>query len=208
MPPSFDLRERAAANSRDRPRQLQYTPASMRPLTALLYVVTGLVCEFVFAVMVQTMLGWTTPQYSLAGLLRTPAIVLGPSLLILAGVATLVRTNRRLALYIEASVILLIGIAAWSIPKIGWQDAVWLFLYPAAAALLGAIVLLLIFGRAWVGALVGAILSAPFFVYTAISLAHAHLRGTIRYTIEDVSVAVPLVLILLSVICSLRERVP
>ncbi len=180
----------------------------MRPLSALLYIVTGLACDFVFAVMVAAMLGTTWPVYSLAGFVRTPAIVLGPSMLILGGVATLIRTNRRAALYIETSLVLLIGVAFWSVPKIGWQDAVWLFLYPAAAALLGAVVLLLIVRKAWVGALIGAILSAPFFAYTAATLARSHIRGAIHYTIEDVSVAVPLILILLSLIFSLRERTP
>jgi len=179
----------------------------MRLPAGLLYVLTGLVCDFVFAVMVGTMLGWATPQYSLAGLLRTPAICLGPSMLVLAGVATAVRGNSRLAIYIEASVILLIGLCIWSIPKIGWQDSVWLFLYPEAASLLGAIIVLLILRSAWIGAVVGALLSSPFFAYTAVSLAHAHIRGTIRYTIEDASVAVPLALIVTSIISALRFRV-
>ena len=180
----------------------------MRQLTALLYVVTGLACDCVFAVMVGTMLGMTTPVYTVTGFLRAPALGLGPAMLVLAGVATLVRTNRRLALFIEATVILLVGVACWSVPRIGWADATWLFLYPEAASLLGAIVLLLLIRRAWVGALVGAILSAPFFVYTGITLARGHLQGTLRYTIEDVSVAVPLLLLLLSLIASLRQRVP
>ena len=195
-------------NLRDRRQQLQYTPAEMRHLSALLYIATAVVCDLVFAVMVGTMLVATTPMYSITGFLRTPAICIGPSLLVLAGVATLLRTNRRVALYIEASIVLLIGVASWSVPKIGWQDATWLFLYPEAASLLGAIVILLIVRKAWVGALVGAILSAPFFVYTAATLLQAHIRGTIGYTIEDVSVTVPLVLLLLSLIASLRHRSP
>ena len=180
----------------------------MRQLTALLYIVSGLACDCVFAVMVGTMLGMTTPVYTLTGLLRAPALGLGPAMLVLAGVATLIRTNRRFALYVEASLILLIGVASWSVPRIGWADSTWLFLYPEAAALLGAIVLLLIIRKAWVGALLGAVLSAPFFVYTGITLARCHMHGALPYTIEDVSVAVPLLLLLLSLIASLRERVP
>ena len=180
----------------------------MRQLTALLYIVTGLACDCVFAVMVGTMLGMATPVYTTSGLLRSPALGLGPAMLILAGVATFFRTNRRLALFIEASVILLIGVACWSVPKIGWADSAWLFLYPEAAALLGAVVLLLLIRRTWVNALFGAILSAPFFVYTGVTLARGHILGTLRYTIEDVSIAVPLVLLLLSLIASLRERIP
>ena len=76
---------------------MQYTPADMRQLSALLYIVTGLVCDFVLAVMIGTMLGMVTPVDSIAGFLRTPAIGLGPSMLILAGVVTLIRTNRRIA---------------------------------------------------------------------------------------------------------------
>ena len=178
----------------------------MKLLSGLLYILTGLVCDFVFAVLVGTMLGWSTTQYSLAGFVRTPAVCLGPSMLVLAGAATLLRTNRRLAIYNEASLILLIGIGVWSIPKIGWQDAAWLFLYPESASLLGAILVLLIVRRAWVGTLVGAILSAPFFAYTAVALAHSHLRGSIRYSIEDVTVAVPLALIVLSLVVTLRLR--
>lgn len=180
----------------------------MRQISALLYVATGLVCDIVFAVMVGAMLGTTVPMYSLAGFLRAPAICLGPSLLVLSGIVTLFRSNRRLRIYIEASIVVLAGTASWSVPKIGWQNAMWLFLYPEAASLLGAIVILLIVRRAWVGALVGAILSAPFFVYTGATLLQGHIRGTLGYTVEDVSVAVPLVLLLLSLIASLRERVP
>ena len=180
----------------------------MRQLTALLYIVTGLACDCVFAVMVGTMLGMTTPVYTLTGLLRAPALGLGPAMLVLAGVATLIRTNRRVALFAEAGVILLIGVACWSVPKIGWQDAAWLFLYPEAASLLGAIVLLMLIRKTWVGALLGAILSAPFFVYTGVTLAGGHMHGAPRFTIEDVSIAVPLLLLLLSLIASLRERIP
>jgi hypothetical protein len=178
----------------------------MKQVSALLYIAAGLVCDFVSAVLVGTLLGTTTPMYSLAGFLGRPAICLGPSLLVLAGVATLLRGNRRLPLYVEAGVILLIGLASWSVPRIGWQDATWLFLYPEAASLLGAIVILLIVRKAWIGALVGAILSAPFFASTGATLLHDHIRGTIGYTIEDVSIAVPLVLLLLSLIASLRFR--
>jgi hypothetical protein len=181
----------------------------MRQLSALLYIVTGLACDFVFAVMNVTMLGTIDARSAaIAGFLRTPAISLGPSLLVLAGVATVVRSKNRLALYIEASIILLIGLAAWSVPKIGLQGAGWLFLYPEAASLLGAIVILLIVRKAWAGALVGAILSAPFFVYTGMTLLQGHIRGTIGYTIEDVSVAVPILLLLLSLISSLSSRNP
>ena len=179
----------------------------MRQLTAFLYIAAGLACDCVFAVMVGTMLGMTVPTYTASGLLRAPALGLGPAMLVLAGVVTLIRTNRRLALFIEASVVLLIGVACWSVPRIGWADSIWLYLYPEAASLLGAIVLLLVIRRAWAGALVGAILSAPFFVYAGLALIRVRAHGS-YYGAEVVSIAVPLALLLLSLIASLRERVP
>ncbi|MGA8768492.1 MAG: hypothetical protein WB559_15850 [Candidatus Acidiferrales bacterium] len=178
----------------------------MKQTSGLLYVATGLVCDFVFAVMVGAMLGVVTPMYSLTGFLRSPAICLGPSLLVLAGVAIVIGGSRRFTEYVVTSIVVLAGLAAWSVPKIGWQSTTWLFLYPEAASLLGAVVLLLVFRKLWIAALIGTLLSAPFFVYTAATLIGEHLKGTIGYTVEDVAIAVPLVLLLISLVSSLRVR--
>jgi hypothetical protein len=178
----------------------------MKQMSGFLYVASGLVCDFVFAVMVGAMLGMTTPVYSLEGFLRTPAICLGPSLLVLTGVAIIIGGKRRFTEYVITSVIVLAGLAAWSVPKVGWQDTTWLFLYPEAASLLGAVVVLVIVRKLWVAALLGTLLSAPFFAYTAVALFQAHMRGSIGYTIEDVAIAVPLVMLIVSLITSLRIR--
>ncbi len=178
----------------------------MKQMSGLLYVATGLVCDFVFAVMVGAMLGVTTPVYSFAGFLRTPMICLGPSLLVLAGVAIVIGGSRRFTEYVVTSIVVLAGLAAWSVPKIGLQSTTWLFLYPEAASLLGAVVLLLVFRKLWVAALIGTLLSAPFFVYTGATLLGEHLKGKIGYTLEDFAIAVPLLLLLTCLVSSLRVR--
>jgi hypothetical protein len=137
----------------------------MKRLAGLLYVATGLLCDFVFALFVGAMLGVSAPTYRPTELLYPALFNLGPSLLILSGVATLIPTARRVLLCIAASVILLAGIAAWSAPKIGWRDAAWLLLEPKLVSLAIATIVLLILSRAWLGALAGSILTAPFFVY-------------------------------------------
>jgi hypothetical protein len=178
----------------------------MKQISGLLYVATGLVCDFVFAVMVGAMLGMTTAVYSLAGFLRTPMICLGPSLLVLTGVAILIGGSRRFTEYVVTSVVVLAGLAAWSVPKIGWQDTAWLFLYPEAASLLGAVVLLLLFRKLWIAALIGTLLSAPFFAYTAVVLFRAHMHGAVGNRLEYASIAVPLMFLLASLITSLFVR--
>jgi hypothetical protein len=137
----------------------------MKPFAGLLYIATGLLCDFVFVLFIGAMLGMATPIHRYSDLLYPALYNLGPSLLVLSGVATLIPSPRRALLLIAASFILLMGVAAWSIPKIGWRDATWLLLEPELVSLVLATVALLILRKAWVGSLVGSILSAPFFVY-------------------------------------------
>jgi len=178
----------------------------MKHLSGFLYVTAGLACDVVFGVMVGAVFAATTPMYSFAGFIRTPIICLGPSLLILTGVAIIVGGSRRFTEYVVTSVVILVALTVWSVPKIGWQSTAWLFLYPEAASLLGAVVLLLLLRKLWVAALFGTLLSSPFFVYTAIALFRAHMNGVSGDRLEYVSIAFPLALLAASLITSLSSR--
>jgi hypothetical protein len=177
----------------------------MKRLSGPLYVVTGLVCGYVFGILVSSILGMTAPMYSLAGFIRTPIVGLGPSLLVLTGVAMIVGGSRRFTEYVVTSVVLLAVLAAWSVPKIGWLDTAWLFLYPEAASLLGAVVILLIVRRLWIAALLGTLLSSPFFVYGTAS-SYKHWAATGRFPTDEVWLVAPVILLLLCVVSSLRVR--
>jgi len=178
----------------------------MKHLSGFLYVTAGLACDVVFGVMVGAVFAATTPMYSFAGFVRTPIICLGPSLLVLTGVAIIVGGTRRFTEYVVTSIVILIGLTAWSVPKIGWQSTAWLFLYPEAASLLGAVVLLLLLRKLWVAALLGTLLSSPFFAYTAVILFRAYMHGAPANRLEYVSIAVPLALLVASLFTSLSAQ--
>jgi hypothetical protein len=171
----------------------------MKPLVGLLYVATGLLCDFVFALFIGAMLGVSAPTYKLSELLYPALYNLGPSLVILSGAATLVPSSRRALICIGASVILLLGTAAWSVPKIGWRDATWLLLEPALVSLVLATVALLLLRKAWFGALVGTILCTPFFVYGATNAVQDFFASSPQLWVVGPSVL--LVLCILSSLC-------
>jgi hypothetical protein len=175
----------------------------MKPLAGLLYVATGLLCDFVFALFVGAMLGVSAPTYKLSDLLFPALYNLGPALLILSGVATLIPSSRRVLICIAASVILLLGIAAWSVPKIGWRDATWLLLEPALGSLVLATIALLLVKKAWIGALAGTILCTPFFVYGATNAIKDFFASSPQLWLVGPSVL--LVLCLLSCLCFQSE---
>jgi hypothetical protein len=171
----------------------------MNRLVGLLYIATGLLCDFVFALFVGAMLGVSAPTYKLSDLLYPALYNLGPSLLILSGVATLIPSSRRALICIGASVVLLLGIAAWSVPKIGWRDATWLLLEPALVSLVLATVALLLLRKAWIGALAGTVLCTPFFVYGATNAVQDFFASSPQLWLVGPSVL--LVLCILSSLC-------
>jgi hypothetical protein len=171
----------------------------MKPLVGLLYIATGLLCDFVFALFVGAMLGVSAPTYKLSELLYPALYCIGPSLLILSGVATLVPGARRALLCMGASVVLLLGSAAWSVPKIGWRDATWLLLEPALVSLVLATVALLLLRKAWIGALLGTILCTPFFVYGATNAVQDFFTSSPQLWLVGPSVL--LILCILSSLC-------
>jgi hypothetical protein len=175
----------------------------MKPLVGLLYIATGLLCDFVFALFVGAMLGVSAPTYRLSELLFPALYVLGPSLLILSGVATLIPSSHRALLCIGASVILLLAAATWSVPNIGWRDATWLLLEPALVSLVLATIALLLLRKAWFGALVGTILCTPFFVYGATSAVQDFFASSPQLWVVGPSVL--LVLCILSSLCFRRD---
>lgn len=137
----------------------------MKRLVGLLYIATGILCELVQVLFVGSMLGISAPAHRISGLFLPGLFNVGSSLLILSGVAILIPTSRRLLVCIATSVILMIGVASWSGPKIGWHDATWLLLEPELVSLVLATIALLLLRKAWLSALAGSILAAPFFMY-------------------------------------------
>lgn len=171
----------------------------MKRLVGLLYVATGVLCDFVFGLFVGAMLGVSTPTYKFSELLLPALYNLGPSLLILSGVATLIPSSRRTLICVGASAILLAGTAAWSVPNIGWHDATWLLLEPVVVSLVLATIALLLLRRAWFGALIGTLLCTPFFVYGATTAVQDFFAASPQLWVVGPSVL--LVLCILSSLC-------
>ncbi len=180
----------------------------MRPLTGSVYIATGVLCDFVYTILVGAMLGMTTPIYSASGLFIAPLLSIGPSLLILTGVATLFERARRSILCLITSIVATGGLAVWTVPRIGWRDAAWFLLEPEAGSFLIASLILLVLKKRWVAAVVACVTSAPFFLYGTGHLVHAHLFGTAIFSWTEIWLVGPSALIVFSFVLAMRARIP
>jgi hypothetical protein len=178
----------------------------MRHLIGLLYVATGLICDFVFVLFAGAMLGITTPIYSASSLLIPPLFGIGPSLLVLTGVTAIVGGSRRGLLCLITSIAVIAGLAFWSVPRIGWRESAWLLLEPAVGSYLIASLILVVVQKRWVAALIGVIASSPFFVFGVSSFVHGYVLGTTAFSSTDAWIIAPAILLLFSLISALFAR--
>jgi hypothetical protein len=178
----------------------------MRQLIGLLYLGTGLICDFVFMLFVGSMVGMTTPIYSASTLLIPPLFAIGPSLLVLTGVTAIVGGSRRGVTCLITSIAVVAGLAWWSVPRIGWRESAWLLLEPAAISYLIASLILVVIKNRWIAALIGVVASAPFFVFGVSSFVRGYLHGTTTFSSTDAWIVAPAILLLFSLISALFAR--
>src|SRR6478672_11192176 len=102
----------------------------MRHITGFVYIISGLLVISVGILLTGMMLGMTTAIFSVTSLLVTPLFAIGPSLLILTGLTEIVRDVRPIRLCLIAGAMLVIVLAAWTVPRIGWRLSAWLIVEP------------------------------------------------------------------------------
>jgi len=175
-------------------------------LVGALYIAAGLACDLFFIGITGAMLAITTPIYSYRELLVPPLFLAGPSLLILAGVATIAdKTRLWLVCTITAAVVVTAN-ALWAVPRIGWRDSLWLLVEPEAASYLLASLLLLVVKRRWIGAAVGATICASFFLYASAGLVGDLVFGTAILDWAVVWILGPSVLLVLCLVSAICVR--
>jgi len=179
----------------------------MSRLAGVFFIATGLLCHFVELLFVGAMLGMTTPIYSWRSLVVPALYSTGPSLLIVAGVTTIFSNARRSILCLVTSLVMISSVAAWSVPRIGWRDSTWLIIEPLAGSFLIATVILLVLKKRWISAVVGIVVSAPFYIYGTGSLAHGLLFGNTILAWTEIWIVAPAVLTVLSFIFAIRQRI-
>ena len=178
----------------------------MRRTKGFVYAISGLLVIFVGVLGTGMMLGMTTAIFSLKHLLIAPLFVMGPSLLILTGVTEIVGGIRRARLWAIAGVIVVIVLAAWTVPSIGWRLAAWLILEPVAVALLIAGMIMLTLKKMWVATALGSALTAPFFLFGSGNILYGYWFSGYPFTWINVWLFAPAVLLICCFVLALRSR--
>lgn len=178
----------------------------MKRTIGLLYIVTGLLCDFVFLLITGAMLGMTTPIYSVSSLFIPALFATGPALLVLTGVTTIAGGAGRTLVCLVTSIAVLAAVALWTVPRIGWRDASWLLLEPEVGSYLIATLILLVIRKRWITALIGSVAAAPFFIYGTGWLIYGVLFGTTVPSLTELWIVAPAILLVLSLVSALSVR--
>jgi hypothetical protein len=186
--------------------RLGYSTRDMRWAIGALYIATGFLCNFVDMLLTGAMLGMTTPTYKWSDLVVPPLLSLGPALLTLSGAVTVVHDARRTTVCLITGVLTVGGLAAWTVPRIGWHDAIWLLLEPTAFSFLVAGIVVVLVKRRWIVAMTGSLLSAPFFLYGTAILIRGVLFGTVVLAPAEIWIVLPAILTIVSFVATLRMR--
>jgi hypothetical protein len=179
----------------------------LRLLTALLYMATSLVITVSYLLFTGTMLGMTTPILTLRNTLTSSVYTLGPSMLLLSGAILAFEKSRRSVVSLVTGGAFLVGLSWWTVPRIGWQYASQLEIYPYAISLFVGGALVFKIERRWISATAGSALSAPFFVSGAGYLVYRHiLQATTPSFPELIWIFIPALLVILALWCALHYR--
>jgi hypothetical protein len=175
-------------------------------MIGFLYITTGLLVEFTFTVLTWAMLGMTTPIFTISSLVVAPLFSIGPSLLLLTGITTILPNKPRGRLSLITGTVLVAALALWTAPRIGWRNTGWLVLEPAAISLLIGCLILLLLKKRWISALIGSGLSAPYCVFGSVYLLYRNILGESPFAASELSLIIPGALVAGSFVSSLYFR--
>ena len=178
----------------------------MRHMTGFVYIISGLLVIFVGVLLTGMMLGMTTAIFSVTSLLVPPLFVIGPSMLILGGLTEVVGGVRRVRLWLIAGSTVVIVLAVWTIPRIGWRLSAWLVLEPVAVGLLIAGIIMATLKKRWVATAIGSVLSAPFFLLGSGQILHGYWSSGNPFTWINIWLFAPAVLLISCFILALSSR--
>jgi hypothetical protein len=177
-----------------------------RRKSGLIYITSGLLVIFVGVILTGMMLGMTTAIFSVTSLLIPPLFIVGPSLLIFTGISEIVGDSRQPRLWAITGSTVLILLAAWTIPRVGWRLAAWLILEPVAVALLIAGIIMLVAKKCWIDAMIGSALSVPFFLVGSGMIIYGYFSNGDPFAWVNVWLFAPAVLLISCFILALRSR--
>jgi hypothetical protein len=176
-------------------------------MIGFLYILTGLLVDFMFLMLTGAMLGMTTPIFTVSSLILPPLFSIGPSLLLFSGFIALFPHKSRGRLCLIAGIVLIGALASWTVPRIGWQNGGWLVLEPEAVSLPIAYLILRILKKLWIAVLVGSVLSAPFCVVGSVYLIYDNLYGASSIAATELWLIIPGAFVTASFITSLCFRI-
>lgn len=178
----------------------------MRRVAGFVFLLSGLLVIFVGILLTGEMLAMTTPIFSLTDLLVMPLVAVGPSLLILTGVTEIGGGVHRVWSRLLSGGALVLVLAGWTVPRIGWRLSAWQILEPVAVGLLIAGILMLILKKSWVGATIGSALSAPLFLFGSGLRLYSYWISGYPFNRGDIWVFAPALLLISSFVLALYSR--
>jgi len=179
---------------------------TMTLLTGLLYVATGLVLTLSELLFMGAMLGFTTPALSLRNTLMSGLYSVGPSMLVLVGLAVIFDRSSRISVSLISSVVVIAGLVFWSGPRIGWPHASQLILEPMAMSLFIGSITVVKIKRRWILAAIASGLSSPLYVLGVAYWFYEYFLGLTVPSLLQLYVFVPAALVILSFISALYFR--
>lgn len=179
----------------------------MKPVVAILYAFTGLSLVLLDLVTTGAMLGMTDPISPWTSVMWVSLFALGPCLLILGGCATATKSESRLWWLLGITCLIVVLLSAWTVPRIGWSYAASMFIVPYVLAFGVAIGVVNLAKRAWLVALLGALMASPVACGAAYTLYH-NLFGNGAFAMVNVWIFLPGVLVLTSAAASIKLRLP
>jgi hypothetical protein len=173
----------------------------------IVYIIVGLVVEFVEVMLTRAMLGLTSARTFYTGGTFIQALLhfIGPSLLILAGSRGILKNVSRNKSCLVTGSIVVVGFAAWTIPTLGLRLAGWLIVAPLMIALFIGVAVVLTW-KARIAAMVGSLISAPFFLYNSGAFLYYHWSSASPFSLSEILVLAPATLLVSTFVLALCSR--
>jgi hypothetical protein len=140
------------------------------------------------------------PNVALWYLAIASLLFLGPSLLVLSGVSTVANTETRLWWLLGSAAASIVLLAGWAVLNLGGAEVSRaLFIEGSGVALAAGVILTLMVKRAWIGAVIGAVLAVP------LLLRHVQIEP-IDLSALTITAVAPIALCLSALICAVWLR--
>lgn len=180
----------------------------MKSIPAALHILAGLSMMLLDLSITGAMLGMTTPVSPWRDVFWSWFFASGPAFLILGGIATSLRQEARVWGLSGAACLIVLLLGLWTVSRIGWSYGASMFVVPYTIAFGVSIALAHFLRRAWLVAFLGGAIAAITILPVGFSILIGISFGQAVFTLLTLWILVPAALVVASIACSLKVRVP